>query len=58
MTEPFDRSLPSPIGAVLAMRSSAAESVVIAGQLSEVCRHGDPSSTDEALAHAKDDAFT
>jgi hypothetical protein len=35
VTEPFDRSLPSPIAAVLAMRSSAAESVVIAGQLSD-----------------------
>ncbi|HVM00499.1 MAG TPA: hypothetical protein VM324_14495 [Egibacteraceae bacterium] len=35
MTQPFDRSLPSPIGAVLAVRSSAADSVVIAGQLSD-----------------------
>ncbi len=35
MTEPFDRALPSPIAAVLAMRSSGSESVAVAGQLSE-----------------------
>lgn len=35
MSDPFDRLLPSPIAAVLAMRSSASESVAIAGSLSD-----------------------